>query len=132
MLVGCGAAGSSRPASAPAEPPRSHATIADAEADLARAEALLPASPGAGSSGQRSADAPSEAPERDTKKLSDKEAGGGEAAPTPCQTACRALSSMQRAAESVCRLAGDGDERCVGAKKRVENAKVRVAHCGCS
>lgn len=57
-------------------------------------------------------------------------------APTPmgsdadaCTTACRALSSMERAAEHLCELS-EGDERCAGAQQRVARARERVtAQC---
>lgn len=71
------------------------------------------------------------APQKAAPRAQEKGKDDEEGAPTPCQTACRAFASMQRAAESVCRLAGESDARCDGAKKRVENAKARVAHCGC-
>ncbi|MEJ7735362.1 MAG: hypothetical protein WKG00_40025 [Polyangiaceae bacterium] len=44
----------------------------------------------------------------------------------PCVTACRALSSMARAATHVCGLAGDGDARCTEARARVDRATQRV------
>lgn len=154
-LAGCSAAASSPPASSPAEAQQQHATIADAEADLTRAEAQLPPSPLGGLAGQPATGAPQEqtrVPEskpdgaaplqkpaakrearaEDEEKHAGKESSSVDAPATPCQTACRAFASMQRAADSVCRLAGDADERCASAKKRVENAKARVAHCGCS
>jgi hypothetical protein len=43
-----------------------------------------------------------------------------------CATACRALSSMRRAATHLCDLAGDSDARCDSAKGRVANAEERV------
>ncbi|WP_437291613.1 hypothetical protein [Sorangium sp. So ce406] len=49
---------------------------------------------------------------------------------TPCETACRALASMDRAAQHLCGLAGDADQRCDAARTRVKNATDRVgAQC---
>jgi hypothetical protein len=52
------------------------------------------------------------------------------AAPTmsgdPCETACRALASMGRAAEHLCGLAGAEDPRCNNAKERFRAAEGRV------
>ncbi len=46
---------------------------------------------------------------------------------TPCETACRALASMNRAAQHLCGLAGDADPRCDAARTRVNGATDRVA-----
>lgn len=67
-------------------------------------------------------------------------AGGGEARPQqaqeerwrePCTEACRALASMRRAAETICRLAGPEDARCQGARRRVQEGEGRASPCGC-
>lgn len=50
---------------------------------------------------------------------------------SPCAVACRALTSMKRAAEAVCRLAGESDARCADARKRVSESATRVASCAC-
>ena len=71
--------------------------------------------------------------------------GGGEAVPPPptahrpgvaqsegdrrvhrCSRACKALASMERAADGLCELAGDGDERCQSARVRVQSARELV------
>jgi hypothetical protein len=46
--------------------------------------------------------------------------------PDPCTTACRALASMDRAAEHLCGLAGSEDPRCGNARERVQVAASRV------
>ncbi|WP_437603592.1 hypothetical protein [Sorangium sp. So ce590] len=46
---------------------------------------------------------------------------------TPCETACRALASMSRAAQHLCGLASDADPRCDAARNRVKSATDRVA-----
>jgi hypothetical protein len=45
---------------------------------------------------------------------------------SPCETACRALASMDRAATHICLLAGDDNERCTNARERVRSATERV------
>jgi hypothetical protein len=63
---------------------------------------------------------------------------GREAAPTAagprgsdCALACRALASLDRAAQAICRLAGDSDQRCTRARQLLEDNRKRVARCGC-
>jgi hypothetical protein len=53
------------------------------------------------------------------------------APPTACQTACKALGSMRRAAEGICRLTEDEPERCERARERVRRAAARVTDAGC-
>ncbi|MCC6644136.1 MAG: hypothetical protein IT374_01010 [Polyangiaceae bacterium] len=156
LLAACGAA--PRPAGAPQkEPPLS--TVEEAEAELSRAEASLPegadgeekarpvgerpkdaaappATPMGGVAQPATTPSPPPAPAKTTsdRARDDEEAPRAEAAeppPTPCQTACRALASMRRAADAVCRLAGATDARCDSAQRRVDAATARVAHCGC-
>jgi hypothetical protein len=45
---------------------------------------------------------------------------------TRCYVACRALESMQRAAQHICELAGDQDDRCEDVRQRVERARSLV------
>ncbi|HEY3234234.1 MAG TPA: hypothetical protein VGJ84_05935, partial [Polyangiaceae bacterium] len=49
----------------------------------------------------------------------------------PCETACQAFSSLERAGRAVCRLGGDASERCHKARKMVEDGRKRVSSCGC-
>ncbi|WP_437321411.1 hypothetical protein [Sorangium sp. So ce385] len=83
-----------------------------------------------------SAEAAGSAPAPSTRSTTT--AGGhpakkAEAAPmsaAPCETACRALASMSRAAQHLCGLAGDADARCDAARTRVKSATDRVeARC---
>ena len=48
-----------------------------------------------------------------------------------CELACKAFSSLGRAAEAVCRLAGEQDARCSRARGAVDDNRRRVASCGC-
>jgi hypothetical protein len=49
-----------------------------------------------------------------------------------CETACQALTSMQRAAAYVCKLAGESDSRCLTATGRVKAARQKIDRAACS
>jgi hypothetical protein len=54
-------------------------------------------------------------------------------APDPCSIACRALASMERAANHLCGIEGEGGPSCTNARDRVRSATDRVsARCPCS
>lgn len=79
--------------------------------------------------------APSRAAERDesrAEKSSAEPAAPEPRAQNPCETACKAFSSLSRAKDAVCRLDTEGGQRCERAKKIREDAAQRVAGCGCS
>jgi len=48
-----------------------------------------------------------------------------------CESACRAFSSLSRAASAVCRLDGDSGAHCTRAKRVVADSQQRVAGCSC-
>jgi hypothetical protein len=48
-----------------------------------------------------------------------------------CNRLCRALGSMRRSVDGVCRLAGDGDSRCRDARETFTERQQRVAGAGC-
>jgi hypothetical protein len=52
----------------------------------------------------------------------------------PCDTACRAFSSMERSAGHLCAITGDADARCSAARDRLQRAseRVRAACPACS
>ncbi|MFO0659116.1 MAG: hypothetical protein U0165_04710 [Polyangiaceae bacterium] len=52
-------------------------------------------------------------------------------ATSPCAVGCKALSSMQRASDSICRMTSESDERCVSARKRVSDSAAKLNGCGC-
>lgn len=53
-------------------------------------------------------------------------------APNPvCENACRAFSSLSRAAGAVCRLDGNNGAHCTRAKRVVADSQQRVATCSC-
>jgi hypothetical protein len=130
---------------------RAPATIEDAQADLERAEAdlgrVLAPTPGPGATGSAApfgapaaaqpvapaAPPPpppsvaSEAPKPTAPAQASAPDRAAEAtAASPCDVACRALDSMERAADHLCALAGSADDRCSGARARVESAEARV------
>jgi hypothetical protein len=119
-----------------AEPPRKKEFGADdlrtAEADFERARneldsaltarrarpAATAGAPGAGRAADK--DDAAAAPKAEKK-----------ASEPGCATACRAFSSLGRAASAVCRIAGEKDARCTRAHGVVADAEKRVAACGC-
>jgi hypothetical protein len=48
-----------------------------------------------------------------------------------CDIACKAFASLERAADAVCRLAGERDARCKHARHLVDVNRERVASCNC-
>ncbi|MEZ4229936.1 MAG: hypothetical protein R3B89_12240 [Polyangiaceae bacterium] len=48
-----------------------------------------------------------------------------------CTRACQAFASLQRAADGICRLAGDTDQRCTKARGRVKEHAARLQACSC-
>lgn len=69
------------------------------------------------------------------KLLGDKGPAGGAsrlaAGDARCPEACKAMSSLRRAAAAVCRLAGDATDRCTRAKGIVKGSEARLAACKC-
>ena len=145
LASGCAAAGKQAAPTAPEAPePVSPSTtgmpadeavdIETLEADLAREEEVLRSL-----MAQRDivADGPTEMQEPPSKSpqqppvsgMSEAEPESGEK--TRCGRACRALESMRRSAEGICRLA-EGEERCDRAKERVGDAETMVSSAGCS
>lgn len=49
-----------------------------------------------------------------------------------CLRICKALDSMRRSADAICQLAGDEDQRCSGARGRLEKNEQRVSEAGCA
>ncbi len=52
--------------------------------------------------------------------------------PSECALVCRALSSMRRAADTICRLDGDGSTRCSDARSRVARSVTLASQARCS
>lgn len=139
-LAGCGGATDASPAKAPGQErarmaesaePRS---VAEAQEQIARARADLEApssSPAAQATGTESQKAASDRHQdvRPSAGASAREEHGGIA--DACGTPCRALASMKRAVEALCRMTGDSDDRCVDAKRTLSESSARVSSCKC-
>ena len=137
VLAGCGGAankGAEAPASsmAPAEPEPT--TVEEAQAQIDRAKQQLAGNAGsAGSAGMpstgTSATTPAATPPADASRH--QETSADQAEPSPCASPCRAIASMRRAVTAICRIAGDTDARCEGAKQTLVDSESRVKTCGC-
>lgn len=132
----CGGAADSAPAKAPAQEQRDRPaddelpeprTIEEAQDRIARARVAL--------EGKGDAKAASEAPRAERLEPPSPSPQGG-ASPqqdrdSVCGSPCRALASMKRAVEALCRMTGDTDNRCVDAKRTLDESTNRVASCRC-
>ncbi len=49
-----------------------------------------------------------------------------------CATACKAFASLRRAADAICRIAGEETARCGKAREVVAMAEEQIAACACS
>lgn len=113
--------------------------LEQARADLDRLALNEPAS--AQTAPPAAAGAAAPAPEARRDKRAEKSAADeAEAAPKtsptkqadPCQTACRAFASLERASDAVCRLDAAGGQRCARARQIRQDAARRVASCTCA
>lgn len=67
------------------------------------------------------------------KKDSARAEGAASSAPSGlCENACKAFSSLSRAAGAVCRLDGSGGSHCTRAKRVLADSQQRVQSCACS
>jgi hypothetical protein len=102
-----------------------------AKADLDRLALAEPApSVGRNATADRAAEK-----KNDSKSAARAPSAAGAAAPTKsnavCEDACRAFSSLTRAANAVCRLDGNSGTHCTHAKHILADAQQRVASCAC-
>ncbi|MES1175916.1 MAG: hypothetical protein ABUL62_16465 [Myxococcales bacterium] len=100
-----------------------------AKADLDRL-ALAEPSPVVG----RSAPSDGAADKKERAPAAQAPKAGASASSAPnalCENACRAFSSLSRAASAVCRLDGNGGSHCTHAKRVLADSQVRVASCSC-
>jgi hypothetical protein len=49
-----------------------------------------------------------------------------------CSMMCRALASMRRAADAICRISGDSSDACRTARSKAAEAARSVADAGCN
>jgi hypothetical protein len=103
-------------------------TIEEAQATVARARAELEGGRHDlnASASSKTTDAPAQ-PQGGPPPREERRPGAGAA----CGASCRALASMKRAVDALCRMAGDADERCTEARRTLEDSTARVAQCGC-
>ena len=114
----------------PAEP----STIEEAEAQLERARAELggttvaPITPATGTatteSGPGASGTTPAGPPPPSASTFSKQEGR-------CGNACGAMSSMRRAVDAICRMAGESDARCTDARRTLKDSETKVAGCGC-
>ncbi len=142
LTAACGGADvapkSAPSAAPPAETPRDRAeptTVEEAQDQIARARAELDSrtSARANDEAKKTERAPAKAPAPTTPPQ-----GGAslreESTSTDadsCGHPCRALASMTRAVESLCRMTGENDNRCVEAKRTLTDSRTRIASCNC-
>jgi hypothetical protein len=101
--------------------PRTPRTIEEAQDQIARARASLDGSKTKAT--EPSAPSAEKAPQ-----------GGAVREEKPvdlCGSPCRALASMTRAVEALCRMTGDADNRCVDARRTLDESTARVSSCRC-
>jgi hypothetical protein len=108
------------------EEAREPATIEEAQAQLDRARATLAGQPASGPT----------TPTGGVGVESSTGAGGAtqsaEAPPASrCGNACGAVSSMRRAVDAICRLAGETDARCTDARRTLRDSEAKVVACSC-
>jgi hypothetical protein len=120
-LAGCGGAEAGAPPNrspqvAPTQDEPEPRTVEDAQEQIARLRARLDAD------NKKRDEAPSTPPKS--------EAPREERADT-CVDPCRALLSMKRAVDALCRMTGDGDARCADAKKTLSDSTARISPCRC-
>ncbi len=48
-----------------------------------------------------------------------------------CAGRCKALASMKRAVDALCRMTGESEARCVSAKRTYDASSTRIADCSC-
>jgi hypothetical protein len=116
------------------------AVAREQELDRAAADAAPSSPPATGGSGSRarperkSAPGPAPAPEKKREQAHDERAeaeSSSDSVGSPCDTACRALASMERSAARICSLTSMGDARCVSAREMVAASRERVESSGC-
>jgi hypothetical protein len=135
-VAACGGGGptSNAPPKAPSEDVRGEKndesgplTIAEAENQIAQARAVLEGRPGDATNATKTTE-----PAKPSKQApQDAPSGRDEHGEDPCRASCRALASMRRAVEALCRLTGESDDRCTRAKRVLADTTSRAAACTC-
>jgi hypothetical protein len=103
------------------------ATVEEAQLLIARAREELGGAPGADAAPRdKPAPAPAPPPRTEPSPAPPKTADEDR-----CASSCRALGSMRRAVDALCRMTGDDDARCTDARKTLRESTTRVAACRC-
>jgi hypothetical protein len=158
LLASIAACGGAAPQVGVASPPELRedepTTVEEAQARITRARDVLASSSASrearateaakpGNLGHADSDAtrpsaappgsPSKAPSADASEpsTSSQKAGRSLADDGRCASPCRALASMRRAVTALCRMTGDGDARCLDAKRTLLDSEGRVSPCSC-
>jgi hypothetical protein len=129
-LAACGG-GAASPAKSPTEELLEPRSIVEAQEQIARARESLEPSPATGATRAEEQKAPSArrqdvGPPGDSNVREERPESSD-----ACGTRCRALASMKRAVEALCRMTGDGDTRCIDAKRTLAESTTRLAFCTC-
>jgi hypothetical protein len=139
-VAGCGGAvagakgGEAAPRDADVDPA---AELDRAEREISSLFGPAAGEPGAGAPATSPAILPASPPKpADDPRPAEAQSGGAAAderpAGDPCAVACRALASMERAANHLCGLSGEAQPPCTSARDRVKAANDRVAaRCAC-
>jgi len=142
VLAACGGADGPAPKSAspPMQPAPEPRTVEEAQEQIARLSAELGGSSEATKSDAKAEPKPESRPQPAPPAA--ESTGTGVSAPAAgkdhdqlrfdaCASPCRALASMRRAVDALCRMTGDTDNRCVDAKKTLADSLGRTASCKC-
>ena len=138
-LVACGGAAADSAPKAPSsvEPvtPAEPQTVEEAQAQLERARVVLS---GIGGAAPSATTAPSTNPAAGTAqepgapmKPHTKPPSAGAQPASTCDQVCRAVTSMHRAKDAICRLVGPSDTRCADAQKKVADGDAQAVSCSC-
>lgn len=127
-----GAAESAAPAKSAAPPPREEPpvpeprTVEEAQRQIAEAAGELEGRAFKAAESDHMTAPPSEP--SGSSKAEDRKP---ELEPPRCVSPCRALASMKRAVEALCRMTGEADSKCVEAKKTLADSVGKTATCKC-
>ena len=129
-LAACGGADSAPAksgASVREEAPPEPKTVEEAQKQIADAVADLN-----GRSALKASDQPKAEPAPTAGGNAPREEYSADAAMNQCVSPCRALASMKRAVEALCRMTGEADTKCVDARKTLADNVGKTASCKCN
>jgi hypothetical protein len=127
---GCAAGAGTAPSAKSALEPEP-STVEEAQAQLAQGREQIegPTSAASGAGGAALTESPPAAPASVSPSAAPE--SGQKTREDACAVPCRAIASMRRAVDAICRIAGAQDTRCVEARKTLSDDEARVARCGC-